>query len=139
MGCLFPRRRFRRASGGDEKEGRQGPEKEAHGVYLPRKKVPTHCKGCDLAVRHRAFEHPEAAVRMDVADPSVPHHGLCVLDGPGDLFGGLDVVHLDIDDPEADPDPLVDILDGLEIFGRSMGEFEDEMVGVQGIEELKER
>ena len=55
-----------------------------------------------------------------------------------DFVGGLDVVHLDVDHADAEGDFLVDALEGIQVGGGAVGEFEDEVVGVERVEEIDE-
>ena len=59
-------------------------------------------------------------------------------DSRGDFVGGFDMVHLDVDHADAEGDFLVDVFEGIEVAGGTMGEFEDEVVGVKGVEEIEE-
>ena len=59
-------------------------------------------------------------------------------DARGDFVGGLDVVHFDVDHADAEGDFFVDVFEGIEVAGRTVGEFEDEVVSVEGVEEIKE-
>ena len=59
-------------------------------------------------------------------------------DARGDFVGGLDVVHLDVDHADAEGDFLVDVFESIEVAGRTVGEFENEVVGVEGVEEIEE-
>lgn len=87
-------------------------------------------EGFHFAVGDRAFEHPETAVGVDplyTAGADFLFHGF---DARGDFVGGLDVIHLDVDHADAEGDFLVDVLEGIEVARRTVGEFEDEVVGV---------
>ncbi len=53
---------------------------------------------------------------MDPADAAGADLLLDGLDARGDLVGGLDVVHLDVDDADAEGDLFVDALEGVEIL-----------------------
>ncbi len=48
------------------------------------------------------------------------------------------MVDLDVDHPDPDPDLRVEVLDGLKVVVGSVGQFEDEVVGVEGVEEVEE-
>lgn len=60
------------------------------------------------------------------------------LDASGDLVGGLNVVDLDVHDANAEGDFGVDVFEGFEVFDRTVGELEDEVVAVEGAEEIGE-
>ena len=74
---------------------------------------------------------------MDILDTSRSDHLLGLLDGSGDVFRGFDLIDLDVDHPEADSSFPVEILDGLQVILGTVGEFQDEVVGMQGVEEFQ--
>ena len=92
----------------------------------------------DLAVGHGALEHPETAVGMDELDPFIPKGGFRFLDGLGDFFGGFHLVDLDVDDAKPDPGLGPDFLEGLEVVLGPVGQLEDEVVGMEGVEKFKQ-
>ena len=59
-------------------------------------------------------------------------------DARGDFVGGLDVVHFNVDHANTECDFFIDVFEGIEIAGGTVGEFEDEVVGVEGVEEIEE-
>src|SRR5262245_10891692 len=65
-----------------------GPDAPSLGCGLPGtplEKIAPPDQGLDLAVGNRAFQHPEAAIGMDVANPPRAQHCLRALNGTGDL------------------------------------------------------
>ena len=58
----------------------------------------------DLAIGYGSLEHPEAAIRVDVANAARTESVLGTLERPGDFVRCFNVVCLDIDHPDANPD-----------------------------------
>ena len=69
----------------------------------------------NLAVRHRTFEHPETTIRMHPTHAAVADNFLGAFDARGDFVGRLDVVHLDIDDADAERNFRVNVAKRIEI------------------------
>jgi hypothetical protein len=53
-------------------------------------------------------------------------------DTGGDGFGGFDGVGLDVDDAEADGEVSAEVFEVFEFGVAAVGEFEDDVVGVEG-------
>ena len=51
-------------------------------------------------------------------------------DRPGDLFGGFDVVDLDVDDADADADTRVYFFQSVEVARRAVRQFQYQVIGV---------
>ena len=67
-------------------------------------KVSPFGDGGNLAIGHGALEHPEPAIRVDVSDSSRTQFFLGGLNAPGYFLRGLDMVDLDVNNPDPDPD-----------------------------------
>jgi hypothetical protein len=89
-----------------------------------------------LAVGHVALQHPEAAVGMDVAHPSLAQDLVCALDGACDLVRALDLGALDVDDAEAEADLAPQVLEHRELFRRAMRGLHHDMVDLERVEVL---
>ena len=76
---------------------------------------------------------------MNPADASLADRIHGTLDLRRDLLRRLDVVHLDVRDPDAKRDAVVDVLERLEIALGPVREFEHEVVGTETVEEVSER
>ena len=76
---------------------------------------------------------------MDVADAIRAEDFFGALEGARNFVGGLDVIHFDVDDAEAEGEARIDVLESIEVGGWTMGEFEDEVVGVEVVEKGDER
>src|SRR5437667_4388583 len=98
------------------------------------KQIPPLDQYTQLLLGHAAMEHPEAAIGMNVAQPSFA-------EGPHDLFDPardqrrfFNFVVLDVDNA----DPQADLRVEFEQIGQrpvaTAGEFENEVIGMQGIE-----
>ena len=94
-------------------------------------KIPAFRQGFELAVGDAAFEHPEAAVGMDVADASWADEIRCVLNTACDLVCGFDVVHFDVHHAQSDADAWIEIAQCFEVRGWAMSELKHEMVSVK--------
>ncbi len=101
--------------------------------------IPAGDEGFDLPVGDGALEHPESAIGMNPADAALARLFLGPLDARGYFIRGLDVVHLYIDDAEAERDARVDALERVEIGRGTMRKLEDEMVAMQRVEEREQR
>lgn len=109
------------------------------GRYLPSEVfVAAADEGFHFAVGDGALEHPETAIGMDPLHATGADFFLHGFDARGDFVGGLDVVDLDVDHADAEGDFLVDMLERIEVAGGAVGEFEDEVVGVEGVEEIEQ-
>ena len=67
--------------------------------------IPAFDQRGDFAVGNRALQHPKATIRMDIADPAWPKRFFRALDGARDFLRRLDLVDLDVDDPDAQANP----------------------------------
>ena len=76
---------------------------------------------------------------MYVADAAGAERALGAIDGRGDLVRGLDVVDLDVDHPDADADIGAQVRERLEIRWRPVRQLEDQVIGVQLVQERDER
>src|SRR5215203_4789233 len=84
-------------------------------------------QSANLSVGDIALEHPEPAVRVDVANPTAAHQSLGAFDAARDLVGGLDHGRLDVDDAQAEADLRPQLAEGGELFRRPVGRFHDDM------------
>src|SRR5215471_2284766 len=80
--------------------------------------IPARDERPDLAVRDRALEHPEAAVGMDVLDPSGSDRPLRGLDRARDGVGCLDFGALDVNYADTHPDLRAEILEHRQLLDR---------------------
>ncbi len=92
-------------------------------------------EGFHFAVRDGALQHPETAIGVDPLNAAGADFLLHRSDARGDFVGGFDMVHLDVDDADPEGDAGVDAFEGVDVARRAMGEFEDQMIGVQLVEE----
>src|SRR5690606_11028899 len=111
------------------------PERSSRPGGAPFEKISTLDQRPHLAIGHASLEHPKAAVGMDVPHPVGAEHRRCMFEPPGDEVGRLDLVVLDVDHAEADPDPRVEIAQRLELAVTPPGEFEHQVVDAQSVEE----
>ena len=75
---------------------------------------------------------------MCVSNAARPEHPLCALDRVSHFLGSLDVIDLDIDHSEPDPDTRIHFAQGLEVGRRAMRELEDQMIRPQAVEKRDE-
>ena len=61
-----------------------------------------------------------------------------LLDSMGDFLRRLDVIDLDVDHALPDPDLRTDLLQRLKVILRAVGKFENEVIGMQGVEKLNQ-
>src|SRR4029077_7784850 len=92
----------------------------------------------NLSIGDIALEHPEPAVRVDVANPAPAHQGLGAFDAARDLVGGLDHGRLDVDDAEAEADLRTQLAERGLFFRRSVGGFHYDMIDVKRVEIVDE-
>ncbi len=83
--------------------------------------------------------HPEAAVGVDVFEAVGAEGFVDAFDGPGDVFGGFDDRGFDVDEAEADADGGLDVLESLQFLITAAGEFEQDVIDVQGVDEVDEQ
>ena len=96
--------------------------------------VPALDQGADLGVGDGAFEHPEAAIWVDVAQPAVAEQVRGALDGAGDPVGAFDLRDLDIDDAEPEADLRAQALEGGQFLGRPVGDLHDDMIDMERVQ-----
>lgn len=100
----------------------------------PLVKVPALHKRPDLAVRHAALQHPEAAVGMDVTDPALAEHLVGVFDRPRDGVRRLDLGPLDVDNTEAEADLRAQVTEHLEFLLRTVRGFHDDVIDFEAVQ-----
>src|SRR5262245_55208924 len=71
---------------------------------------------------------------MDPADSISPDGKLCPFDSAGDVIGRLDIVYLNIHYSDTDFCLCRDLFQCLKIAGRSLSQFQHQMIDVQCIE-----
>src|SRR5690606_4175367 len=90
------------------------------GAIVPRdalEPVATGAQRADLGVGDRALEHPEAAIRVNVAHAPGAQRLLGPLDRAGHVVGALDVGGLDVDHAQAEADPRIELGEGIQLVG----------------------
>lgn len=75
---------------------------------------------------------------MDEADAVGPGGSDRVFYTTGDLLGRFDVVDLDVDHADAEADARIDLLQGVQVACRTVGEFEDQVIGAQFVEKVEQ-
>jgi hypothetical protein len=108
-------------------------------LHLPQVKIAPLGEVGNLAVSDGTFEHPEPTVGVDEFYAAIPKCGFGFLDRFSNLIGSLNVVNLDINNSQTDADLGANFLEGLKVVLGPMGQFEDEVVSVQGVEKFEER
>ena len=75
---------------------------------------------------------------MHELHPTGAQSAFRLLDSMGDFLGRLDVIDLDVDHAQPDPDLRTDLLQRLKVILRAVGKFENEVIGMQGVEKLNQ-
>ena len=108
------------------------------GLFAAEVEVAAFHQRFHLAVGDGALVHPEPAVGVDPLDAALAEDLGGVVDAGGDLVGGFDGIGLDVDDAQADGQVGAKGFEVVELGIASEGEFEDDVVGVEGVEEVGE-
>ena len=72
---------------------------------------------------------------MDKPNPVAAQNPGGLFDAGSNLLGGLDVVDLDVNHTDTDPEPSIDLPKRSQVFFRTMSQLEDKMVRLQSIQE----
>src|SRR6188508_3389271 len=86
-----------------------------------------------LAIDDAALQHPESAVRIHVPHTLVPDRIDNLLDPSRNQIWRLDLVVLDVDDADRQPDLRIQLLEQLQLFVPAPRELQHQMIGVQRI------
>src|SRR5688572_27033704 len=92
-------------------------------------------QGPHLPVRHRAVEHPEAAVGMDPADALRAQDPRRLLDTARHLLRQLHLVVLDVDDAHAQDDRGLEAAEDIQLAVPPPRELEHQVIALEGVEE----
>ena len=87
-----------------------------------------------LGIGDRALEHPEAAVRVDVAHAPCAQHLLGAFDGARHLVGAFHVGGLDVDHAQAEADLRLQVLERRQFLARAVRAFQHDVVGMQRVQ-----
>jgi hypothetical protein len=92
-------------------------------------------EGPQLGIGDAPRQHPEPAIGVDEDDPLGPQAAGRALNPPGHLVRRLDLVVLDVDHPDPGTEPRLDLAEHLQLGLGPAGHLQDDMVGLQGVQE----